>query len=69
MAESLKYLRVVVPRSLIDMCTVHACKGKATTRSTEMRHWSEYVGLGSGTFDYDSESSDQSDMEPTIMDI
>ena len=37
-----------------------------------MRHWLEdglCVRHVSGTFDYDSESSDQSDMEPTIMDI
>ena len=37
-----------------------------------MRHWLEdglCVHHGSGTFDYDSESSDQPDMEPTIMDI
>ena len=53
-------------------CPCLRCKGKATTRSTEMRHWLEdglCVRHGSGTFDYDSESSDQSDMEPTIMDI
>ena len=53
-------------------CPCLRCKGKATTRSTEMRHWLEdglCVPHGSGTFDYDAESSDQSDMEPTIMDI
>ena len=53
-------------------CPCLRCKGKATSRSTEMRHWLEdglCVRHGSGTFDYDSESSDQPDMEPTIMDI
>ena len=54
-------------------CQCLRCNGTATTRSTELRHWSETrlcVARASGTFGLgSSDASDQSDTETTAMDI
>ena len=54
-------------------CRCLRCNGKATTRKTELRHWSEArlcAEGASGTFGFNSSNSDEeSDTETTEMDI
>ena len=54
-------------------CRCLRCNGKATTRKTELRHWSEArlcAEGASGTFGFNSSDSDEeSDTETTEMDI
>ena len=51
-------------------CRCLRCQGKATSRKTELRHWSEArLCEHATTIDFCSDSSDQSDNEPTTMDF
>ena len=54
-------------------CRCLRCNGKATTRKTELRHWSEArlcAEGASGTFGFNSlDSDEESDTETTEMDI
>ena len=55
-------------------CPCLRCQGKATTRSTELRHWTESRLWSEGassstTFEFGCDSGDGSDDELTIMDF